>query len=533
MEAKLLCTAGPAEGSEYLLRGEEAVVGRAAENPVSVPDTSVSRRHVQLSRTSDGWKAKDLGSGNGTLLNGEKLEAESPLHNGDTLTLGNTRLTFQDVANSTDRVAVPSRPVIPRRPTSSLRPEVRPRVSRQMPAARTGNPRGVRIVVLGVLLVVMAAGVGLIRLKKKSDEEGRRRDAIRQQMQQKEKLIAESMQAGTNAAREGDWKAALGHFKEVQKEAPGYPELNAYLERAPKELAIQKKLDGAEAALGKGKLGEAAEWLNQANTDGALYNPRMHDLQGALERKEESRLGEARAALQDGDAEKARDLATDLVKASPDNRDAQVVVQQAEDTLSKKNRGGAHITTPTHPVVQEVRVWEPAVQRYLDGDVAGATALANGCAATAPRCRDMLRQLAEFNELHKKMDDLDPKSLKRLVQIDRELGEGKSSKLVRPATLRLANSLYKQASSAQTSGDIARAIELARQVLVLDPGNTGAQAIVDGASRKSKELYLQAYSLQEGNPDEAVKLLHQVIEMTPPDDESHRKAQKLLEKMSR
>src|SRR5947208_1516527 len=63
VEYKLSCTSGPAQGSDFPLKGEQALVGRAADIAVSIPDTSVSRRHIELNRAPDGWRAKDLGSG--------------------------------------------------------------------------------------------------------------------------------------------------------------------------------------------------------------------------------------------------------------------------------------------------------------------------------------------------------------------------------------------------------------------------------------------------------------------------------------
>src|SRR5258708_23045841 len=62
---KLVCLAGPQSGSEYVLEGDEMVVGRAADNAISIPDTSVSRKHVLLRNTGSGWAASDMGPGNG------------------------------------------------------------------------------------------------------------------------------------------------------------------------------------------------------------------------------------------------------------------------------------------------------------------------------------------------------------------------------------------------------------------------------------------------------------------------------------
>src|SRR5438309_5955369 len=94
--AKLICTAGPKAGEEYDLAGDEVVIGRATENQVSISDTSVSRKHVLLRQVDGGWAASDMGSGNGTLVNGEPIAEETVLKAGDTITIGDTELSFDD-----------------------------------------------------------------------------------------------------------------------------------------------------------------------------------------------------------------------------------------------------------------------------------------------------------------------------------------------------------------------------------------------------------------------------------------------------
>src|SRR5688572_23139926 len=89
---KLVCLAGPQAGSEYVLEGDEVVIGRAADNAISIPDTSVSRKHVLLRNTGSGWAASDMGSGNGTLVNSSAIAEETPLSDGDVITLGDTEL---------------------------------------------------------------------------------------------------------------------------------------------------------------------------------------------------------------------------------------------------------------------------------------------------------------------------------------------------------------------------------------------------------------------------------------------------------
>src|SRR3954451_20193495 len=98
---KLVVSAGPRAGEEFSLEDSEYVAGRATDNPICIQDSSVSRKHIMLRRVGSGWTVSDLGSGNGTLVNGESITDETVLANGDVVTMGDTEVTFSDAANST------------------------------------------------------------------------------------------------------------------------------------------------------------------------------------------------------------------------------------------------------------------------------------------------------------------------------------------------------------------------------------------------------------------------------------------------
>lgn len=81
------------EGQRYLLTGPVTVIGRGSEADVIVDDTGVSRQHLELRITPRGVIAEDLGSTNGTYVEGHRVQAAT-LVDGNTLTIGRTRIMF-------------------------------------------------------------------------------------------------------------------------------------------------------------------------------------------------------------------------------------------------------------------------------------------------------------------------------------------------------------------------------------------------------------------------------------------------------
>jgi len=112
---------GPAELSLVLPDGMErsiplsgATIGRRADADVVIDDASVSRRHAQLIRRGDAWYVADIGSRNGTTLNGQAVTREVRLSDGDVLELGEARLTVQlSSPHAADGPAVPPASVLP------------------------------------------------------------------------------------------------------------------------------------------------------------------------------------------------------------------------------------------------------------------------------------------------------------------------------------------------------------------------------------------------------------------------------------
>jgi len=86
--------AGKDLGKEYVLQEGETSIGRGIDNDVILSDVSVSRRHVRVLRDGDELTLRDLGSGNGTQLNGRRAHVEV-LGEGDRIELGETVLVLR------------------------------------------------------------------------------------------------------------------------------------------------------------------------------------------------------------------------------------------------------------------------------------------------------------------------------------------------------------------------------------------------------------------------------------------------------
>lgn len=96
---RLIVRTGPNPGTVTDLTKEVNLIGRDVTNDVVIGDAEVSRQHARVTRTPGGYVLEDLGSTNGTFVNGERLTTPRVLNPGDLIALGETvTLTFDAVA---------------------------------------------------------------------------------------------------------------------------------------------------------------------------------------------------------------------------------------------------------------------------------------------------------------------------------------------------------------------------------------------------------------------------------------------------
>jgi pSer/pThr/pTyr-binding forkhead associated (FHA) protein len=91
--ACLVVKRGPNVGSRFALDSDLVRAGRHPDSDIFLDDITVSRRHVEVERTPDGWRVRDVGSLNGTYVNRERVD-EALLKDGDELQIGTFKLVF-------------------------------------------------------------------------------------------------------------------------------------------------------------------------------------------------------------------------------------------------------------------------------------------------------------------------------------------------------------------------------------------------------------------------------------------------------
>jgi pSer/pThr/pTyr-binding forkhead associated (FHA) protein len=86
-----------AQSWRFSLQEDRATVGKAVENDISLDqDPMASHLHAVLEQFPAAWCVTDLGSSNGTWVNGERIWSSRRLRHGDEIRVGQTRLIFRD-----------------------------------------------------------------------------------------------------------------------------------------------------------------------------------------------------------------------------------------------------------------------------------------------------------------------------------------------------------------------------------------------------------------------------------------------------
>ncbi len=119
---RLIVRRGPQPNQVFELNKDVITLGRDITNDITINDPEVSRHHLRITRGTDGYNLEDLGSTNGTFINGQRLTGSRALNRGDMIGLGETVTLTYDVMRPQQSQQPPNQYSQPQQPPSQYAP---------------------------------------------------------------------------------------------------------------------------------------------------------------------------------------------------------------------------------------------------------------------------------------------------------------------------------------------------------------------------------------------------------------------------
>ena len=371
--------AGNDRGESFVVSGDSVLVGRGLDCDIVLNDASVSRKHFRLDKTPSGYKMVDLGSGNGTKINGVRL-SEFDLAHGSILEAGTTTMAWKQL----DKPAAPAERKeawedngestrVSDLAAISVLPEWADQVEKEDKAKAVVAQRGPLKMIVMLLSIILGLTLGFMALDKALNmgivfDDGKAAEADRLAAEAAREAIG-LMNEGREAFAEREWNKARKKFKAAIERDADVREGQRYLERTKAEKASFKALRKGRAALDEEEYEEAIAELKKVD-DRSLYfsddgegGEGASDLLGhAIGSFVEAQLLESQRLDEDGDNKGALAAIDKALAVAPD--DASALALKVE--LSEADEGDDEVAPPK----QEAKAESPKAKVSKGGDKA-------------------------------------------------------------------------------------------------------------------------------------------------------------------
>jgi pSer/pThr/pTyr-binding forkhead associated (FHA) protein len=576
---QLRIVAGPDAGRMRRFRGVRMVIGRAPGCDWRLSDGSISRRHLELVLGDNGVLLRDLGSGNGTVVNAEKV-AEAQLEDGDEIVIGATRISFVDELAALRReqeereraeqealAAAEAEEEAARAQADEADEEDADRGEEEeqggdgeeddeeLSASRTEHPKGGRkrprdeatgphpAVVALVLLLVVAGLVGgavvLYRHLRPRPPDPR---------------IAAATEALGKARAAMDalrFEEAIGLVTRAQELVPGL-DAGSLVQDAQVELRALGALEAASALVAAGRLEEARAALEKVELGQRVGEEEKQKVEEQL-RQAQRLVERARAAFEAAvaaqDAARAQELfealpvsyRTDLTPRLGQLKTRLQKDKEAELRKQAQAKVDARRQAAAEKAARQEATFVAVARKFHSGDYERARLECDRVIEANPSEPEIVARAKELKRLipmfQRKFDDgtrkvrsnaleaamwplREARALYRKIAFDGELGTILDEHL---STATLA-----AARAAVGRNDLATGASLYRETLQINPSEEGARAGLESLQRRAEQLYLEGYMVRDRRPKEAIEKFRLVLELTAAGTDTHEKARAKL-----
>lgn len=575
--------AGPDAGKKKKFKGVRMVVGRTPGVDLQLSDQSASRRHIELIYGDEGVLLKDLGSGNGTKVNGTKV-SEKKLEHGDEIAIGKTKIRFVDdmaafkqakeakeKAAADKKAAVEKKADAPAAAPDAEAPEkgegekkeataVDKKPDRKRPVRTSRNagggekvsfaekfkalPKAARLGIVGGVAVLMLFLVLGIALRKPPPPPI---DPV--------KLLADDkMTAARTAIRDSDFQTAAGLLADAEKLQPGIDRSNL-AKQVQVELTFQNKLVETRKAIAEQRFEDAEKLLTDIGRASIKSEEEKLKVRAELDAAVlEYKKKQVEELLAAGELDAAKRLLGELpvqMQAEPAQQIAefeqQLAVQEEQEKQDAKTGAARAAAALKARKEQEMLEALVVVERKF------ASAEWDRAASECARVMDNFRDDKDIYARARKLQNLIPSFGKNYDEGMKKFRAGQLAQAAKP--LRQANQLYAQinlrankfgqdlqdklGAAAIVAGkealirdDLLTASAMFRDAVKFDPDDAKArQGLLDVAER-AQDMFESAYSQRDVDPRESMRKFKIVVQVTDPGTTVHEKAKNQLAAMA-
>ncbi len=580
---KLEIVAGPDTGKKRKFKGVRMVIGRTPGVDLQLSDQSVSRRHVELIYGDQGVMMKDLGSGNGTKVNGTKV-AEKLLEHGDEIAIGKTKIRFVDElaafkkareenekkdtekkvtaaqkkaaaaeakaaddAPGGDEPADDEAPAKPEKQGARARPVRTSRRAGGEPGFAEkfkALPKPMRLGIVGLVAAVLFILLFGIVLRPPPPPPV-----------DPAKIIADQkMQDARNAAREGDFEKVVQLVAEAEKLQPGIDKTKLG-NQAKEELGFVNALEDAKKAIETRRFEDARKALDKTGKGSLKSEEAKVKVRAELETAEVAYKREKIDELiASGEVEAAKSVLAELpiemqAEASVKIVDFERQLEEQKAGEAKDSAAAARIAASNRAARREQEINEAfvVVERKFGG--AEWDRAASECA----RVMDAYATDRDIYTRAKKLQAQIPNFGRNYDEGMKKYRQGTKAQAAKP--LRSAQQLYVQMNlrankfgqeledkigdaaiiagkEALLRDDLVTAWQMFKDAARFDPSDPKARAGLDEVASKAEDLFQMAYAIRDREPRDAVRKFKIVVQVTDPGSSTHEKAKNQLAAMA-
>ena len=485
---------------EYILDEVKFTIGRSPENKIQLEDNAVSMKHVEIRVEDDKCFIRDLRSLNGTLVAGKKIYGEKYLNDGDEIEIGSTVFKYLN------RDSVISK--------EGLKPQ-----------SRSGGKSQKNIKIIKILLPVCAVLLVLSILKLMLTVEEK------QTLPKKAKVqILTNLNNEAEPLEKASIDPELSNTKSLKKQ-----KANLYYSTA-NEFMAHRLWD------------DAIIKFNQASEFGAHYPDIAAGIKKSeFEKENLDKMERGLSLISNKKYQQGVDILEQIPAESVYHNEVIFEIQNVLNNLKKEvkapKKGKQNISLVA---AKGDRLFAEAINNYQKGNLSLSVNKLNSILElNLPSNHSIKSKAFSLKSMILKIDNLFQRGLKdykvqnskdafhtwaQVLELDKQIIDNQSSHYSKLISIYMSEEYSGRAKKYYDDGKYAEAYQCCLNALKAKPEHKSALEVRQLLSARAKQLYEEGYIIEDLNPEKALQKWKEIMTISSPDDEYHKKAKTRIAK---